>query len=238
MFFNVKHPPRVMNFKQFKLISFDCYGTLVDWKRSLADILNPFVTRHNIKITEDKLYELFLNADQKNITCDYKPYSDVLISVMEDIGKELKIDLKQAERTCLVDRFGDWTAFPDSSETLQELQENFKLAIISNVDDELFNVTKRCIGVRFDYIVTAKQVGSYKPSKNNFLRALEIFGLPKEQVLHVSQSVYHDIIPTNELGWHNVWVNRYSEPRRTDPVEIADLEVPDLATLAGKMRES
>jgi 2-haloacid dehalogenase len=227
-----------MNFAQFKLISFDCYGTLVDWKRSLQDILNPFITRHKLDITADKLYELFLIADQKNITCEYKPYSEVLVSIMDEIGKELKIDLKHAERTCLVDRFGDWTAFTDSSDALQELKKSYKLAVISNVDDELFNVTKRCLGVRFDYIITAKQVGSYKPSKNNFIRALEIFGLPKEQVLHVSQSIYHDIIPTNELGWSNVWINRYNEPRSTDPAEMADVEVPDLASLVGKIRES
>jgi 2-haloacid dehalogenase len=227
-----------MNFTQFKLISFDCYGTLVDWKRSLMDILNPFITRHNLDITADKLYDLFLNADQKNITSEYKPYSEVLILIMDEIGKELKIDLRQTERTCLIDRFGDWTAFPDSSESLQELNKSYKLAVISNVDDELFDVTKRCLGVRFDYIVTAKQVGSYKPSKNNFIRALEIFGLPREQVLHVSQSIYHDIIPTNELGWSNVWINRYNEPGRTDPAELADLEVPDLASLVRVMREA
>ncbi len=227
-----------MNFSQFKLISFDCYGTLVDWKRSLRDILTPFIARHKLKISMDKLYELFLDADQKNITSEYRPYSEVLISIMDEIGKELKIDLKHAERTCLVDRFGDWTAFPDSSEALQELQKSYKLAVISNVDDELFDVTKRCLGVRFDYIITAKQVGSYKPSKNNFIKALEIFGLPKEQVLHVSQSIYHDIVPTNELGWNNVWINRYNEPGGTEPAEMADLELPDLTSLVGVIREA
>jgi 2-haloacid dehalogenase len=227
-----------MNFSQFKLISFDCYGTLVDWKRSLQDIMSPFIIRHKLDITADKLYELFLNADQKNVTCEYKPYSEVLVGVMDEIGKELKIDLKYAERTCLVDRFGDWTAFPDSPDALQNLKKIYKLAVISNVDDELFNVTKRCLGVRFDYIVTAKQVGSYKPSKNNFIKALEIFGLSKEQVLHVSQSIYHDIIPTNELGWSNVWINRYDEPKRTDPAEMADLEMPDLESLVREISEA
>ncbi len=227
-----------MNFNQFKLISFDCYGTLVDWKRSLMDIMNPFVIRHKLDLSKDQLFDLFLKADQKNIDGDYKPYSDVLVAIMDEMGKELGVNLKQAERTCLVDRFGDWTAFPDSSDALQELQKKYKLAIISNVDDELFDMTKRCIGVRFDYIVTAKQVGSYKPSKNNFIRALETFGLPKEQVLHVSQSIYHDIIPTNELGWSNVWINRYSDPERTDPAEFADLVVPDLASLVRMIRES
>jgi 2-haloacid dehalogenase len=227
-----------MNFNQFRLISFDCYGTLIDWKRSLMDIMKPFVMSHKLDLSGDQLYDLFLKADQKNITCEYKPYHEVLIAIMDEMGKELKIDLKLAERTCLVDRFGDWTAFPDTTDSLQELKKRYRLAIISNVDDEMFDVTKRCLGVRFDFIVTAKQVGSYKPSKNNFIRALEIFGLPKEQVLHVSQSIYHDIVPTNELGWSNVWVNRYNEPERTDPAEFADLVVPDLASLVRMIRDT
>jgi 2-haloacid dehalogenase len=227
-----------MNFNQFKLISFDCYGTLVDWKHSLMDIMKPFVTRHKLDLSKDQLFDLFLKADQKSISEDYKPYHDVLVSIMDEMGKELNINLKQAERTCLVDRFGDWTAFPDTTDALQELKKRYKLAIISNVDDELFDVTKRCLGVRFDYIITAKQVGSYKPSKNNFVKALEKFGLPSEHVLHVSQSIYHDIIPTNELGWSNVWVNRYNEPERTNPAEFPDLEVPDLESLARIIREA
>ena len=195
------------------------------------DIMNPFITRHKLNISKDQLFDLFLKADQKSISEDYKPYHDVLITIMDEMGKELNINLKQAERTCLVDRFGDWTAFPDTTDALQELKKRYKLAIISNVDDELFDVTKRCLGVRFDYIITAKQVGSYKPSRNNFVKALEKFGLPSEHVLHVAQSIYHDIIPTNELGWRNVWINRYNEPERTNPAEFPDLEVPDLASL-------
>ena len=227
-----------MDFNNFKLISFDCYGTLIDWKKSLMDIMTPFITRHKLDISGDQMFDLFFKADQKSTGENYKPYHDVLVTIMDEIGKELNINLKQAERTCLVDRFGDWTAFPDTSDALQELQKKYKLAIISNVDDELFDVTKRCLGVRFEFIITAKQLGSYKPSKNNFIKALEKFELPSEQVLHVAQSIYHDIVPTNTLGWNNVWVNRYNEPERIDPAEIPGLEVPDLASLARIIRES
>jgi 2-haloacid dehalogenase len=227
-----------MDFNKFKLISFDCYGTLIDWKKSLQDIMTPFIIRHKLDLSGDQLFDLFFKADQKTTSNDYMPYHDVLVTIMDEMGKELNINLKQAERTCLVDRFGDWTAFPDTSDALQELQKKYKLAIISNVDDELFDMTKRCLGVRFDFIITAKQVGSYKPSKNNFIKALEKFELPSEDVLHVAQSIYHDIIPTNELGWENVWVNRYNEPERTDPAEFPGLEVPDLASLVRIIRES
>jgi 2-haloacid dehalogenase len=227
-----------MDFSQFDLISFDCYGTLVDWKRSLRDIMEPFIKRHKLNLSADQLFDLFFKADQRSVSEKYKPYRDILVDIMDEMGKELNINLNQAERTCLVDRFGDWTAFPDTSDALQELKKRYKLAIISNVDDELFDVTKRCLGVSFDYIITAKQVGSYKPSKNNFIKAIEKFELPSERVLHVAQSIYHDIIPTNELGWSNVWVNRYNEPERIDPAEFPDLEVPDLASLVRIIRES
>jgi 2-haloacid dehalogenase len=227
-----------MDFNKFKIISFDCYGTLIDWKKSLMDIMTPFIKRHKLEISRDQLFDMFFKADQKCTCEDYKPYQEVLVTIMDEMGKELHINLMQAERTCLVDRFGDWTAFPDTTGALQELQKSYRLAIISNVDDELFNMTKRCLGIRFDFIITAKQVGSYKPSKNNFIKALEKFGLPSEQVLHVAQSIYHDIIPTNELGWNNVWVNRYNEPERNDPAEFPDLEVPDLATLVRIIREA
>jgi 2-haloacid dehalogenase len=227
-----------MNFNQFRLLSFDCYGTLIDWKTSIQNILKPVIGSYSLDISKDQLFDLYLKADQKCISEDYRPYQEILLTIMDEIGRELNINLRNIDRTCLVNRFGDWIAFPDTIGALQELQKRYRLAIISNVDDELFNMTKRCLSIHFDFIITARQVRSYKPSKNNFIKALEKFELPSEQVLHVAQSIYHDIIPTNELGWNNVWVNRYNEPGRTDPAEFPDLEVPDLATLARIIREA
>jgi 2-haloacid dehalogenase len=220
-----------MDFKQFEILSFDCYGTLIDWRSSVLEIIMPILNDYNIEMTDEEIFGLFLDADRKTISREYIAYREVLTRIMENIGKILNLNLQQRDKTCLVDRFGDWHPFPDSHNALVKLQEQYKLAIISNVDDEMFNLTMRCIGIRFEYIVTAKQVQSYKPSHNNFNVALEKFGVPKEKVLHVAQSIHHDIRPTNELGWHNVWVNRYNEPERTDPAEFPDLEVPDLASL-------
>jgi len=220
-----------MDFKQFEIISFDCYGTLIDWRSSVLEIIRPVLLEYSIEMSDEGIFYLFLEADKDTISDKYITYREVLIRIMENIGKSLNLNLQQKDKQCLVDRFGDWHPFPDSHNALQVLQEKFKLAIISNVDDEMFNLTKRCIGVKFETLVTAQQVGSYKPSHNNFNMALEKFGVSKEKVLHVAQSIHHDIKPTNVLGWNNVWVNRYNEPERTDPAEFPDLEVPDLESL-------
>ena len=220
-----------MNFKQFEILSFDCYGTLVNWKKSILDILIPVVNKYNRNISGDDLFQLFLEADHKFVGVDYKPYRDILIDTMVEIGNRLNLNLLSPDRSCLVDRFGDWTPFPDTYDSLIELQKKYRLAIISNVDDELFDVTKKCLGVKFDFIITAKQLRSYKPSLNNFNKAQEQFGVSPGKILHIAQSIFHDIIPTNKLGWNNVWVNRYNEPERTVPAEFPDLEVPDLVSL-------
>jgi 2-haloacid dehalogenase/putative hydrolase of the HAD superfamily len=99
------------------------------------------------------------------------------------------------------------------------------------VDDDLFSVTNGLLEVDFDHIVTARQLGSYKPARANFVAAMQRFGLDKRETIHVAQSIHHDIIPSNKLGWNNIWVNRYGEPARTRPEEFPDLEVPDLASL-------
>ena len=116
-------------------------------------------------------------------------------------------------------------------QSLKKLKEQFQLAIISNVDDELFSISNELLEVEFDFIVTAQQLGSYKPDHRNFQRALEVFGIEKQEHLHVAQSIYHDIVPANQLGLNKVWVNRYGEPERTEPIEYPDLEVPDLQSL-------
>jgi 2-haloacid dehalogenase len=129
-----------------------------------------------------------------------------------------------------------WPPFPDTVASLARLKQKYKLAVISNTDDDLFAETAKTLQVPFDWIITAQQAKSYKPSRNNFQRALEKIGLPKEKILHVGQSLYHDIVPTRELGWANVWVNRRSGKKGQGATVTADikpdLEVPDLKTLA------
>jgi 2-haloacid dehalogenase len=132
-----------------------------------------------------------------------------------------------------------WPAFPDSSPALQALQEKYKLAIISNIDDDLFTFSARKLQVQFDWVITAQQARSYKPSLQNFHLAFERIGLPRTKMLHVAQSLFHDIVPAKALGLSTVWVNRRHNKAgfgATPPAQARpDLEVPDLQTLAEKM---
>jgi len=133
----------------------------------------------------------------------------------------------------------DWPAFPDSAAALQALHKKFRLAIVSNIDDDLFAHSAQRLQVRFDWIITAQQVKSYKPSLNNFRMAFERIGVPQNRILHVAQSLFHDIAPANALGLSSVWVNRRHKKEGSGATPEAqarpDLEVPDLRTLAEKI---
>ena len=161
----------------------------------------------------------------------YLPYREILAQVIELMAEDLRFSIDPVSRYLLSDRFSEWKPFPDTVQSLKKLKQKFQLAIISNVDDELFSVSNKLLEVEFDFIVTAQQIGSYKPDHRNFQRALEVFGIEKEEHLHVAQSIYHDIVPARQLGLNTVWVNRYGEQERTDPIEYPDLEVPDLQSL-------
>lgn len=220
-----------MDYQKIRLLSFDCYGTLIDWKESVLGILDSYFRDTPLKFSREELFRAFLEADRKMITDKYLPYREILAQVIELMAEDLRFSIDPASRYLLSDRFPEWTPFPDTVRSLKKLKDNFQLAIISNVDDELFSLSNKLLEVEFDFIVTAQQLGSYKPDHRNFQRALEVFGIEKDKHLHVAQSIYHDIIPANELGMNKVWVNRYGEAERTDPLEFPDLEVPDLQSL-------
>jgi len=220
-----------MDYQKIRLLSFDCYGTLIDWKESVLSILESFFRDTPLSYSREELFRSFLEADRKMITDNYLPYREILAQVIELMAEDLRFSIDPASRYLLSDSFSEWTPFPDTVQSLKKLKEYFQLAIISNVDDELFAVSNKLLGVEFDFIVTAQQLGSYKPDHRNFQRALEVFGVEKKEHLHVAQSIYHDIMPANQLGLNKVWVNRYGEPERTDPMEFPDLEVPDLQSL-------
>ena len=225
-----------MDYTRIRLLSFDCYGTLIDWRKGVMDILEPFFRDLQAGTGRDELFKAFLHADRRMTAGVYKPYRELLSETVEDIAASLNVILPGGSRSVLSDNFSRWLPFPDTVESLRSLKQQYRLAIISNVDDELFSITAGLLGIDFDHIVTAGQLGSYKPAHENFIRAREIFGLETEEILHVAQSIFHDIRPSNVLGWNNVWVNRYREPERTDPAEFPDLEVPDLSSLVRILR--
>jgi 2-haloacid dehalogenase len=159
----------------------------------------------------------------------------LLMTVLRGLGERLGFTPSAAEQSRFADSVGDWPPFADTRAALRALRRRFRLAIISNTDDDLFARTNQQLDVAFDWIVTAQQVKSYKPSLNNFRQALARIGLPTEQVLHVAQSLFHDHVPAKQVGLETVWINRRHGKTGSGATPIADarpdLEVQDLATL-------
>jgi 2-haloacid dehalogenase len=190
-------------------------------------------------MTTDQALELYGELESKAEREEYHDYKTVLRIVLERFGSRLGFVPTQNELHCLSDSVKDWQAFPDSTRALQAFKKKYKLAIISNIDDDLFASSAQRLQARFDWVITAQQAKSYKPSLSNFHLAFERIGLPKHKILHVAQSLFHDVVPARAVGLSTVWINRRHNKEgfgATPPAQAQpDLEVPDLHTLAAKM---
>ena len=227
-----------LNFNTFEWLTFDCYGTLIDWESGIIAALNPILFAHRVPASAEKVLDLYgeLEAELESARRQYMTYRNVLASIVSGLGERLSFVPSPQETCSLANSLSSWKPFPDTVVALRALKQKYKLGIISNTDDDLFAETAKQLGVGFDEVVTAQQVRSYKPSVNNFQTALQRMRIPRERVLHVAQSVYHDIIPTRFLGITNVWVNRRGRKPGAGATKSArgkpDLEVQDLETLA------
>jgi 2-haloacid dehalogenase len=226
-----------VDFSKFEVLTFDCYGTLIDWESGILAALAPLRARSEKGRTDDECLERYAALESDIEAGEYMKYRDVLAIVAREMASFLDVSLDRPDEGFIADSIAGWKPFPDSNEALERLSRRFRLAVISNIDDDLFANSERNLGIEFECVVTAQSVRSYKPSHNNFLRAFERIGLPRERILHVAQSLYHDIIPAGELGLSNVWVNRrHGRPGAgaTAPASaVPGLEVASLAELAG-----
>jgi 2-haloacid dehalogenase len=224
-----------MDFDRFDTLTFDCYGTLIDWESGILAALRPVLETYDVMLSDDEILERYGAAESAVQGGAFLPYADVLRHVMDRIAEPAGITLAAAERDALVDSVGRWPAFPDTPGALAALKRKYRLVVVSNIDDSLFARTAPSLGVEMDDVITALQVRSYKPAPAHFERMLERTGAAKEKVLHVAQSLFHDIAPARALGFATVWVNRRAGKEGGGATPRADarpdLEVPDLATL-------
>lgn len=226
----------MLDFKPFEILTFDCYGTLIDWERGILAALRPLLARRGIQTNEGTILQRYGELEEAAEKPPYRSYRAVLQHVVRGFGAHLNFEPTSSELSALADALPRWQPFPDTINALNRLHSRYQLGVISNIDDDLFAATNQTLGINFDHVITAQSVGSYKPDPKNFTIALERIGKPKERVLHVAQSLFHDIAPANALGITTVWVNRHGAVHGFGAVRPAqahpDLTVPDLKTLA------
>jgi 2-haloacid dehalogenase len=225
-----------MDFSHFTTITFDCYGTLIDWEAGILPALRSILAAHGQNLPDAAILELYGEFEAQAEIGPYQSYRNVLESVVGQFGEHCGFHPSAAELRCLHESVPSWPPFPDTISGLQRLHRKFRLAVISNIDDDLFLETRKHLGIEFAAVITAQEAQSYKPSLNNFRLALQKLGIEPSRLLHAGQSVYHDVIPAQSLGIRTVWVNRRSARPGVGAVRAAqgqaDIEVPDLATLA------
>jgi 2-haloacid dehalogenase len=225
-----------MDFSRFTTISFDCYGTLIDWESGILPVVRAMLARHERNLDNAAILELYGEFEAEAEAGPYQNYGKVLQSVVRAFGDRLNFEASPDEIRALPESVPSWPPFPDTVAALLLLKKRFQLAVISNIDDELFAATRKHLEVEFDAVITAEQARSYKPAIHNFDLALRTLALPPERLLHAAQSIYHDVVPAQSLGISTVWVNRRSARPGIGAVRAAvgrpDLVVPDLATLA------
>jgi 2-haloacid dehalogenase len=226
----------MLDFSQRKLLTFDCYGTLIDWESGIFSALRPVLAAHGKSISDSDLLALYGEFEVEAEAGGYRSYREVLQSVVRSIGHRLGFTPTNEEVQLLPDSIARWRAWPDTVAGLNRLATRYRLAIISNIDDEMFAMTRKFLPVNFENVTTAQQARCYKPGIEIFRMALSKATVGPDQILHVGQSIYHDVLPAQSLGLATVWVNRPSPRAGIGAVKPAagkpDLEVPDIATLA------
>jgi 2-haloacid dehalogenase len=225
-----------MDFSTFTTITFDCYGTLIDWEARILPALRGILAAHGQSLPDAAILELYGEFEAQAESGPYQTYRNVLESVIRQLGERCGFRPSNAELGSLHESIPAWPPFRDTVAALQKLQQRYRLGVISNIDDDLFAETRKHLGVEWAGVITAQQARSYKPSLNNFQLALRTLGVAPPRLLHAGQSVYHDVIPAQSLGINTVWVNRRSARPGVGAVRAAsgqpDLEVSDVATLA------
>ncbi len=204
----------MLDFSRFDWLSFDCYGTLIDWETGILGYLRPLLRAKGCAFTDAQILALYSEVEPRQQAGNYRCYREVLAGVVRDFARELRFEVSESEANGLAESIRGWQPFSDTVAGLRRLHFRYKLAVLSNIDDDLFAGTAPKLEVPFDAVVTAQQVHSYKPSLNNFEALLRRYAIPRERLLHVAESLYHDVVPAQSLGIATVWVNRRQGKRR------------------------
>lgn len=225
-----------LDFDAFDVLTFDCYGTLIDWETGLLAALRGPLDRRDITASDEEVLGAFARHEAELEGGSYRTYREVLGGVLDALLGHFGAAPNAEERAAFGGSVADWPAFADSAAALATLHERFKLGVITNCDDDLFAASEARLGTRFDWVVTAQQAKRYKPNPRGFELMFERVGLPPARILHVAQSLFHDHVTAKRLGLSTVWVDRRMGREgggATPPANATpNLIVPDMATLA------
>jgi 2-haloacid dehalogenase len=228
--------PTPIDYGTVVALTFDCYGTLIDWEAGLTTAFRPILEAHDATTDDEDVLVRFAGHEAAAEAGPYRTYREVLAVSLRGVAEELAFTPTAEEVAAFSASVGDWPAFADSEAALARLRRRFRLGVITNCDDDLFAASNRRLGVEFDWIVTAQQVGSYKPDEANFLAAFERLDLPPERIVHVAQSLFHDHVPAKRLGLTTVWIDRRSDrpgSGATPPADASpDARFTDMASFA------
>jgi len=231
-----------VNFADFDALSFDCYGTLIDWEAGITAVFRRWADARGLAMSDEELLTAFSTHEAETEAVHPTAlYPEILARSMRALGAQLGVPVSDQEAEAFGASVPDWPAFPDSQEALERLAKRYTLIILSNVDRTSFAGSNKRLGVTFTGIVTAQDVGSYKPSPRNF-EALAVererLGVPDGRLLHVAQSLFHDHAPAKAAGLPTVWINRRhaqpgwgATPNPQAPV-TPDWEYPSMAAFA------
>ena len=201
-----------MRLSDFDALSFDCYGTLIDWETGILGVLGPWAGGQGLSLSDDELLAIYGELESRaELDHPTLPYPEILARSFLAVGDQLGATVTLAESQGLGRSVQHWPAFPDSHDSLVALAKHYSLIILSNVDRDSFAHSSRRLDVEFDRVLTAQDIGSYKPSGRNF-KALnsetERMGIADGKLLHVAQSLFHDHVPAKKYGLPTVWINR------------------------------
>ena len=225
-----------LDFDRFDAITFDCYGTLIDWEEGILNALQPVLAPRGVETAPDELLERYARHEAGLEAGGYLPYREILARALRGLCDELGVAPSEAEGDAFAQAIADWPAFPDTAAALRRLHTRFRLGVITNCDRDLFALSNRRLGNTFDWVVTAEDARAYKPGLRPFELAFETIDVPRERILHAAQSLFHDHVPAGQLGLASVWVDRRHDREgfgATPPASASpNLVVPDMATLA------